>query len=200
MRAEQANLSAVILAAGESKRMGRAKALLRLNTRTFLEAICSRLRESGVGEVIVVLGAGADTIKKGVVLESERLVINDRYEDGQLSSLQCGLRAVSPLAGAVLVTLVDHPLITPSTYVRLKAAWDDEPDKIIVATFKGRGGHPVIFPRSVFSELMDAPAGVGARFVVRKDRSRVCRLECGDPGIVADIDRPEDYKKIVQKV
>jgi molybdenum cofactor cytidylyltransferase len=190
-------LSAIVLAAGESRRMGTPKALLRLGDSTFLQTICTRLREADIGEVIVVLGAHADEVMEAARLSDERVVVNRDFSRGQLSSLRCGLGEIADGAGGALVTLVDHPLIAASTYAKLREAWEDDPEKIAVAGYQGRSGHPVIFPRAVFKELMDAPQREGARAVVRKNPSRVRRIELDDPGIVVDIDGPEDYRRFV---
>ncbi len=191
-------LSSVVLSAGESKRMGRPKALLEFGGATFLETICSRIWQAGVDELIVVLGADADLIRGRVALSREKVVVNSDFKLGQLSSLQCGLKVVNPQSRAVLVTLVDHPLISGSTYRGLVEAWEEAPENILLAVCGDRGGHPVVFPRSVFAELMEAPLDVGARYVVGKYPGRVRRLEFDDVGITADIDRPEDYEKFVK--
>ncbi|MCX6355692.1 MAG: nucleotidyltransferase family protein [Candidatus Aureabacteria bacterium] len=192
-------LSSILLAAGESSRMGSPKALLAYGRSTFLETICRRLWESGVNEVIVVLGARADSVRKGVALEREKVVINGDFALGQLSSLRCGLRAIDRRSDGVLVTLVDHPVVSGSTYRTLRERWERAPDKIVVARYRGRGGHPVIFPRIVFEELMEAPLKDGARSVLRKDERRVVGVDLDDAGIVADVDVPEDYKKYVEE-
>ena len=193
-------LSAIILAAGESKRMGRPKAILDLGASTFLETICDRLWEARMDEVIPVLGAHADEVMRVVSLPRARVVINREFSRGQLSSLQCGLGEVDERSGGALVTLVDHPLVAPSTYRGLREAWEDSPEKIAVARFKGRGGHPIIFPRALFGELMEAPPDVGARAVLGRDARRVRWIGFDDQGIVADIDSMEDYKKFVKIV
>ena len=177
--------------------MGAPKPLLRWGQSAFLEVICERLWEAGVGEVVVVLGAEEKEIRKTVRLAREKVIVNKRFVLGQLSSLQCGLRSLSPDADAVLVTLVDHPLVSSRTYADLKGAWEQSPEKIVVATYGGLGGHPVIFPRTLFREIRGAPRDEGARAAVRRDPGRVRRVECDDPGITSDIDTPEDYTRLV---
>jgi molybdenum cofactor cytidylyltransferase len=191
-------LSAIVLAAGESRRMGFPKALLNLGACSFIETICSRLREAGLDEIVVVLGAHADEVMRAVRLQGVKVVINAEYNLGQLSSLQRGIGEADMRSAGALVTLVDHPLVTASTYRALSEEWERSPEKIVVARFKGRGGHPVVFPRSSFGELMEAPLDVGARAVLRRDARRVRRIEFDDPGIVADIDSPGDYRKFVK--
>jgi CTP:molybdopterin cytidylyltransferase MocA len=177
--------------------MGRCKALLPLGNYTFIETICSRLSAAGITERVVVLGAHADELRKSACMTEEKIVVNKDYRKGQLSSLQCGIRALTNTAAGALVTLVDHPLIATATYTVLKEAAAREPDKIITAVYAGRGGHPVVFPRLLFGELLEAPLDQGARWVVRRVPDRVARIDCDDPGIVADIDRPEDYARLV---
>ncbi len=190
-------LSAIVLAAGGSERMGRPKATLTLGGSTFLETICGRLCEARMDEVIAVLGAHAAEVMSAVRLPHVKVVINREFSRGQLASLKCGLREVDGRSSGALVTLVDHPLISASTYRALREEWESSPEKIVVARFKGEGGHPVIFPRALFDELMEAPLEVGARALLRRDACRVRQIGLDDPGIVADIDTPEDYKKWV---
>lgn len=189
-------ISAIVLAAGESSRMGTPKALLPYAGGTFLSAICARLEGAGVGELVVVLGAHAGAVRGAGVTPRALIAVNGAWRDGQLSSLQCGLRVLSPGTEGALVTLVDHPLIEASTYAGLRGAAERAPGMILVAECRGRGGHPVVFPRAVFGELLSAPRDGGARVVVRRDPARVGRVPFDDPGIVADIDTPGDYERI----
>lgn len=180
--------------------MGSPKALLGLEDNTFIGTICSRLWEAGMDEVIVVLGSRAGEIEGAAGFSREMVVVNREFARGQLSSLRCGILAMASESQGALVTLVDHPLVSRDTYSALRGAWEAEPGKIIAAVYGGRGGHPIIFPRSIFGELLEAPESGGARAIVRKDPGRVVRLECDDPGIVADIDSIEDYKRFIQGV
>ena len=190
-------ISAIVLAAGESSRMGTPKALLPVGEETFLSAVCARLSEAGVAEIVAVLGADAERVRSSRRVAAS-IVVNPAYRDGQLSSLRCGLRAVASGSHGALVTLVDHPLVSAATYRTMRQEAEKEPGMILVASHRGRGGHPVVFPRSVFAELFAAPAGGGARAVVRADPARVRRIAFDDPGIVADIDTPEEYKRMVR--
>jgi molybdenum cofactor cytidylyltransferase len=191
-------LSAIVLSAGESKRMGFPKAILDLGTDSFIGTICSRLREARMDDIIVVLGAHADKVRRAVRLPGVKIVVNEEYNLGQLSSLQCGLGEVDPRSAGALVTLVDHPLVEAATYRLLREEWERSPENIFVSRFRERGGHPVIFPRALFGELMEAPIEVGARAVLRRDARRVRWVGFDDPGIIADIDSPEDYKRFVK--
>jgi molybdenum cofactor cytidylyltransferase len=187
---------AIVLAAGASTRMGRPKALLPAGDRTFIRRILHSLRQAGVPEAVVVVRPGQDAVTAEVRASGfGRAVPNPRAEEGQLSSLIAGLDAIDrPGVEAVLVTLVDAPLIGPAS-VRLllaRAAASDAP--VVRAVHQGRHGHPVIFKRALFDALRGADPAAGAKAVVRA--VRVEEVETGDPGVVHDVDTPEDYARL----
>ena len=187
-------ISGILLAAGESRRMGSPKALLAYQGQTFLERICTAFFDAGVDELIVVLGAWEDRLRPALPRHPAlRTVVNPHYAQGQLSSLVCGLGALSPDSAAAVVNLVDHPLVRPETIAALMASFRTDPLPIIIATHQGERGHPVLFSRRVYAELLAAPLDKGAKTVVRKDPARVRQVPLDDPGIVADIDTPQDY-------
>jgi molybdenum cofactor cytidylyltransferase len=191
-------ISGILLAAGESRRMGSPKALLRYQGKTFVERICSAFLSAGVDELIVVLGARAHELRRAIPAHPRlRTVVNPRYFQGQLSSLMTGIGALSPESEAVVVNLVDHPLIAAATIKALVASFRADPLPILIAAYNGKRGHPVLFSRQVYGEILAAPLDQGAKVVVRKDPSRVRELSLDDPGILADIDTPEDYRRVV---
>jgi len=187
-------ISGILLAAGESRRMGSPKALLHYQGQTFIERICSAFLTAEVGELIVVLGAHADTLRPALPSHPQlRSVVNSRYFLGQLSSLMTGIGALSPESEAAIVNLVDHPLVTTETIKALIASFRKAPLPILLASYQGRRGHPVLFSSQVYGEILAAPLDQGAKVVVRKDPTRVREIQLDDPGILADIDTPEDY-------
>jgi molybdenum cofactor cytidylyltransferase len=182
----------VILAAGESRRMGSPKALLRYQGQTFLDTIVG-LFATHCSPVIVVLGANADEIRRGLACQAS-FVINPNYLAGQTSSMQCGLRAVPADAEGVLFTLADHPAVTASTIDALIAP----PRPLIrVPRFEGRRGHPVWFSRALIAEFLATPADGAARDVVHRHVAETEYLDVSDPGIVADIDDPAAYRALI---
>lgn len=191
-------ISGILLAAGESRRMGSPKALLRYRGKMFIERICEAFLAAGVDELIVVLGARAAELQRAIPAHPTlRTVINPHYFQGQLSSLMTGLGAVSADSEAAIVNLVDHPLITTDTFHALIASFRADPLPILIASYNGKRGHPVLFSSQVYGELLAAPLDQGAKVVVRKDPSRVREIPLDDPGILADIDTPEDYRRYV---
>ncbi len=190
-----AYVEGVLLAAGESRRMGFPKPLLLIDGKTFIAHLCDTLLAE-LPRVLVVVGAHAQRIKPAIP-ESSRLTIieNPNYAMGQLSSLKAAVAAVDPRADAILVHLADQPLIRRQTVAALLEAYAAGSKKIVVARYQGQRGHPVIFDRSMFRELLDAPDTLGARAVVRKDAERVAYVEIDDCGVTTDLDFPDDLTR-----
>jgi molybdenum cofactor cytidylyltransferase len=185
----------IVLAAGGSTRMGRPKALLRAGDRTFIRRILDALAGGGISDALVVVRPGDDEVIAEVEAAGARGVPNPRADEGQLSSLLAGLDAVdAPGVDAILVTLVDVPLVDPSTVRALLARRAVSAAPILRAVHGGRHGHPVIFTRAVFDALRRADPSTGAKSVVRA--FEVDDVEVDDPGIVEDIDTPADYRRL----
>lgn len=184
----------IVLAAGASSRMGRPKPLLQAGGRTFVAGLVRTLLGAGVHPVVVVIRPGADEIASEILASGATPVVNPAPEQGQLSSLLAGLDAVQGLEPvAVLVTLVDVPAIRPDTITALLGRLSGSPAAILRATYRGRHGHPVVFRRSVFDPLRRADPTAGAKAVLRTHPVEDVRVE--DPGVVDDIDTPEDYAR-----
>jgi molybdenum cofactor cytidylyltransferase len=188
-------IAAVVLAAGQSLRMGRPKPLLRFSEeRTFLGQIVSVLGLSRVDRIMVVLGAQAEEIRVSVDLSGVDVVINKDYRKGQLSSLIAALTRVSAEVEAAVLCLVDNPFITPEIVDRLVGAFRETEKPIVVPIHGGRRGHPTLFARSVFQELIAAPADQGARYVLHATGDRIAEVEVPDPAIHVSVDTPGQYR------
>lgn len=190
-------LAAVILSAGESERMGQSKALLKIGERNFVEAISHNLWSAGVREISLILGADAQKIWKELKPLREKILINDQWKNGQISSLQIALRKVWYTMEALMVCLVDTPLVKAETYEKLVWAWKMRQGTIVIPQYEGKHGHPVIFDHRFFSELMLAPLDQGAHWVTHRHPESIVNIEVEDEGVVQDIDTMEDYKKVV---
>lgn len=186
-------INAMILAAGESRRMGMPKPLLRYGDTTFLEQILSVVRGSVVDRATVVLGACSQMIRASADLSQVDVVINEDYQQGQLSSLIVGLKSVLGETEAVLVFLADHPFVTVEVVNRIVGAFRETKSPIVVPVFETRRGHPALFARSMFDELINAPVEEGARHVLYSNEDKVLEVEVPDPGVLKAIDTPEDY-------
>ena len=189
---KKGKIEGILLAAGESQRMGSPKPLLRLNSETFLAHTAASMLVT-VERLIVVVGAHREAVTAAVPADKRiGIVDNCNYALGQLSSIKAGLCAVSESADAIIVHLVDHPTVLPETFRRLAREYQSSAKPILVTGYRGHRGHPVLFDRSIFDELRQAPIDVGARAVVNADADRVIYLEVDDPGVVLDLDTPAD--------
>jgi molybdenum cofactor cytidylyltransferase len=190
------NVAGLILAAGESRRMGSPKALLQYAGESFLDTL-TQLFGQRCAPVIVVLGAHAAEIR-AAARRPATFVENPDYPHGMTTSLQCGLRAVPPDAEGVLFTLVDHPAASPATLDALLALIGPHHAPLVrVPRYRAKRGHPIWFSRELMPEFLALPADGPARDVVARYVDRTEYLDLDDPGIVADIDSPEDYRALV---
>ncbi|MHC4457570.1 MAG: nucleotidyltransferase family protein [Planctomycetota bacterium] len=187
-------IDAIILAAGESKRLGKLKPLLRFNDKTFLGQIISVLKLSDVDRITVVLGAEAETIQQSVDLSGTNTIINTEYQKGQLSSLIAGIKNTPEETEALLLCLVDSPFITKETVNKIISKFKETKSHIIVPVFNKKRGHPTLFSKSLFNELLNAPQTQGARYVLYSNEEKILELETSEAGILIGINTPEDYK------
>jgi molybdenum cofactor cytidylyltransferase len=195
-------VAALILAAGESRRMGSPKPLLPLGATTFLDHLLHQFLTSRARPVIVVLGHQAERILRQVPIQKAQnatAVVNPDYRQGMLSSIRAGLRELGdePVSGA-LVCPVDHPRISAALVDLLITRFEETHASIVVPVYEGRRGHPVLFARTLFDEIQRAPDSVGARQVVWDHAGEVLEIPTEDRGIITDIDTPEQYERLVQ--
>lgn len=190
-------IAGLILAAGESLRMGQDKALLAYRGRTFVESVIATLREAGIERVAVVLGHHAEEIQHAVRLDDVEVVINPDYPQGQTSSLQAGLRALASAAlEAVVLCLVDHPAISADVVKTLVATFQHSQAPVVIPTLQGKHGHPVLLARPLFQPLLELSPEEGANKLVHQFHDRAAFVEVNDRGILLDVDDPETYMKL----
>jgi molybdenum cofactor cytidylyltransferase len=191
----------IVLAAGRSSRMGRPKAALRLGPDgpTFAAAVVRTLRAAGLGRVVVVAGAHPAEVRAAVpVMAGVEVIEHPDWTSGQLGSLLAGLAALdSPALEAILVTLVDVPLVRTSTVAALVEAWRATRAPVLRPAIGERHGHPVIFDRATFAALRAAPLEVGAKAVIARYRAEVVDLATDDAGALRDVDTPDDYAALI---
>ena len=192
-------IAGLILAAGESRRMGKPKALLEIGGETFLDRLIRVMGES-CSPVIVVLGHEAQRIRSALnQAGTAAFVPNQDYGRGQLSSLQCGLAAVPSEAEGVLFTLVDRPFVEPSTIARIRERFQERvpPEVLVVPRVGLRHGHPVCLARELIPEFLSLPPEAQARDVIHRHAGETAYVDVEDTGTLADVNDPEDYQRLV---
>jgi molybdenum cofactor cytidylyltransferase len=190
-------ISAILLAAGESKRMGRPKQLLEWRGKTLLQHSLESLINSDAAEIILVLGHEADRIRKTLLELPIKIVINPDYKQGMASSLRRGLLAMDPESEAFLILLADQPGIGPEIINDLIRAFRQaEPKRGIVRpVYRGRRGHPVIIGAQYREEALQLLQGdVGARQILMNHPEDILDVEMVLDVILGDIDTPEEYR------
>ena len=183
--------------------MGTPKAALALGggRETVLGRVIWTLQTGGIADVSVVAGAHVEAVRSAIPAEGRvRVIEHPGWRNGQLSSLLAGLEAVDDQhVEALMVTLVDVPLVTPSTVAAVAEQWRRTRAPIVRPARGERHGHPVIFDRRVFADLRAADVSVGAKAVFAIHREQIVNVEVADPGAFEDIDTPEDYERLLDR-
>jgi len=187
-------VSAILLAAGESKRMGTLKQLLPLGDSTMIERAIDTLLASKVDEVIVVLGYKAEEIKEKIGGRTVKTVINQKYSSGMSASIKQGLQEVDKKAEAVMLCLADLPLIDSKTINSLIEAYYNTDKGIVVPVYQRKRGHPVIFSMSYKEELTNLEGDTGGRQILENHSDDIIELPVDSSHITDDIDTVIDYQ------
>jgi molybdenum cofactor cytidylyltransferase len=193
-------IAAILLAGGQSRRMGRLKPLLDWgppggSAVTLVEYQVSQLRAAGCAPVIVVLGYGADEVRPAVHRAGAQAVINELYAEGRASSVRVGAGALPEATEAVVMLNADQPRPAWVTQ-RLLKAQRDSGRPIAVPTFQGHRGHPAVFSRALIPGLREVTeAGEGMREVLRAHEAELLEVEFDSPVVLLDLNRPEEYEE-----
>lgn len=192
-------MGAVILAAGESRRMGRLKQVLPWGSHTVIEAVLRAVLSAPVDEVVVVLGHEAEAVREALrpVGGDPRLrsVFNERYPEGMLGSIQMGVGALSSDCQAFLMVLGDQPGTDPGVMARLIHAYGLGEGGILLPTFAGRRGHPALFSLRYRAEIAAIDPKVGLRQLVWNHGADVREVPVEAESVLIDLDHPSDYEK-----
>lgn len=191
-------VSAIILAAGESCRMGSPKGLLKIGEKSFIQHIVDVLIASRILDIVIVLGADAEAIRTQLNWFEGKTVFNEEWKKGQLSSVLAGLHAVDQkdLHG-VLIWPVDRPLVSQHVIVGMLHQFWTKHKRIVVPVCKGKRGHPVLIGKDLLGDIEKAPRDIGARRVLWDYPDDVLEYQTEEEGVVFNIDSPEDYQKYV---
>lgn len=193
MRSRQNSLiGAVILAAGKSMRMGEPKQLLALDGKPLLVHTLENLQAARVDEIVVVLGFAADKIQEQIDFRHVKVVENGGYELGMGSSLRAGLSALNSDKDAALIVLADQPFVRPQSINEIISQYRQSDAHIVVPTYRGFRGNPVLLDRSVFPEVMALTGDVGCRAIFGDHPDGIAKVAVDDIGILLDIDSKQD--------
>ncbi len=192
-------ISAILLAAGESKRMGQPKQLLPFRGSTLLGQIVENLLQSQAAETIVVLGSQAEKIIPQIAGEPVKIVVNQDFDQGMSSSIKCGLSHISEAADGVMIVLGDQPLIEKETIDLLIERHRQSERGIILPVHNGTRGHPVIFKMKYKDELLRLTGDIGGKQIVERHPSDVLEVEVDSESVVMSIDAESDYQSLVGK-
>ncbi|MEO7002852.1 MAG: nucleotidyltransferase family protein [Ktedonobacterales bacterium] len=194
--AQELQIAAIVLAAGRSSRMGAHKLLLPLGGRPLLSYAVEAACASAVTAVIVVLGHNAEAARVALPAGRYQVVVNYDYAQGMAGSLRVGLGALPATVSGVLVALADQPLVTVAIFTALLTEAARQPEQIVAASYDGKRGHPLYFPRSLFDELRAVRGDEGGRSVIARHADQLRLVSIADADAALDVDRPEDYTRI----
>ena len=190
---------AVILAAGESRRMGQPKQLLPFGDKTMLECVIDAFRTPRVDEIRVVLGYKADKIAAKIAPSGCKIVMNDHYQQGMFTSIQAGLRALPKKAKLVMIAVCDQPRLKRKTVETLIEEFEKERHKILIPSCNGRQGHPPVLRAEYAKEILAMDESLTLKHFYAAHADEITRLAVKDEGSLVDIDDRETYERELKR-
>ncbi len=195
------SITAIVLAAGESMRMGkRNKMELKINGRNLIRQIVGTLLDSNINKIIVVTGYQPDVVRNSLIGLPVVKVHNDDYEQGQMSSVHKGLSKINNVCDGIMICLGDQPLLESNDIDCLISAFNQRPNgSILVPTYKGQRGNPIILSYEHRNKILGGGKNLGCRKLIEKNPGLVYTVEMENDHVITDIDSPDDYEKLLQK-
>ena len=196
-------ISAVILAAGESKRMGKQnKLLLPVAGEALLVKLIKSVCDSDVGQVIVVIGHEAEKIRRKLNNFPLSFVYNPNFSEGMTTSIKCGVKEVSPDCDGYMICLADMPFINTSEINKLIHAYDQNRIKekrlIVIPVYQGHRGNPVLFSTEFREDILGHKMEYGCKGVIMNNFESVKEIEMDDDSMLLDVDTLEDYQRATE--
>lgn len=189
-------ITAVILAAGESRRMGQPKMLLPWGNETVLTHVINVFQGAGVKDILVVTGGAREQVEDLLADQQVTTVYNGAYIEGEmLSSIQCGIGSLMRQTQAVLIGLGDQPQVQAESVRKVCEAYRESKSNIIVPSYRMRRGHPWLVAQSLWDELLEVKSPQSPRDFLNAHRDEIHYVEVDDPNILADLDTPAEYQK-----
>ncbi|MBI3650101.1 MAG: nucleotidyltransferase family protein [Acidobacteria bacterium] len=191
-------ISAILLAAGESKRMGDFKQLLHLNGKTFVECCVENLLVAGLQEVFVVTGHRDAEVRQALAAYPVHFVFNANYKAGMSSSLQCGVAALAEKTTAIVIALADQPQLDAEIIQSVIAAFAQARPAIAVPVYDNRRGHPIVMDAKLKAEILALDPQQGLRQVVAAHQAETLFVNLPDDRILIDFDYPQEFQAYLQ--
>ena len=189
-------ISAIILAAGESKRMGQPKMLLPWGEGTVISHVITVFRNAGVEDVLVITGGARESIEDAISHYKVRAVYNKDFANGEmLSSIQCGIRALLHQTQAVLIGLGDQPQVQERSVKMVCDVYAENKSNIVVPSYKMRRGHPWLIMRPLWDDLLNLEYPHTPRDFLNAHSENIQYVNINSPDILADLDTPEEYQR-----
>lgn len=193
------DVAGILLAAGQSRRMGAFKPLLRFGESTVVESCINYLVEGGVDSIVVVVGHRAEDIRNQLSSQHLTYAVNPDPTSEMNESIAAGVAMVPQSSRAVIIALVDYPAIPSSVVSTLITEWS-KGYTLVKPTWEGRGGHPVLVDLSFRSELLNLDPGKGLKGLFDQHQTGIKRVEVPSPYIARDIDTWDDYRALYAEI
>jgi molybdenum cofactor cytidylyltransferase len=190
------SVTPIILAAGDSRRMGHPKALLPIGNTTFLNHILQTAEEIGLPDPVVILGRAAEVIRPTIQNRPVNIKINPDPSRGQLSSIQLGISSLAPDAQACMIWPVDQPAVSAELVRQLVDLFIRSDCLIAFPKHAEKKGHPAIFHRALFHEFLESPLTEGPQKILLRHLHATAELPTHEAGATQDIDTPSDYEAL----
>ena len=190
------HLAAVVVAAGYSRRMGAFKPLLPFGSTTVIERVITTIREAGIDTIGVVVGWNAEMLIPVLERCGAPWIRNEHFAEGMYTSIQAGVRSLPADVGAFFLFPGDMPLVRSATLRRLAAEWDERPGGILYPRHEGKGGHPPLIAADYIPVILAAEPAGGLRQLLRQHAHAARHVECADPGVLIDLDTPDEYQQL----
>ena len=192
-------ISAILLAAGESRRMGNFKQLLQWNGKTFVECCVDNLLAAGVEEIFVVTGHREKDVRHALAHRNVKFIFNADYKAGMSSSIISGVAALPEKTTAILIALADQPQIDANIIKKVIAVFETRQPLLVVPAFENRRGHPIILSAKLKQEIFAIDPQEGLRQVVQAHQDETIYVEVTDKAVLLDFDYPQDYEKFLSE-
>ncbi len=189
-------IAAVVLAAGRASRMGEQKLLLPLGGRPLVSYAISAAVATEADPVVVILGHDGEHVRRALAPGRYQCVTNPHYHAGMSTSLRTGIAALPASVDGAIILLADQPLVTAQLIMRMLTQATQSPRSIIAASYAGKRGNPVYFPRDLFGELLMVTGDEGGRTVIARHPDRLHLVDVPTEETTFDVDRPEDYQRL----